>query len=390
MKIAILLNEQYPVGMACTNRTHLYTKGLAELGNDVVILIPRPTEAPDNIRNSKVEGVYEGVKFKYAYEPVIRRSFIGRRIQNFLSFFNSFKFLISFRPDVIMVVSNTFRYILLAKMASSLVSAKIVREKTEIPYYRLQELSGIHKLRTRMEFQLFDGILVISEALKDFFMNDLVLKARIEEIPILIESNGIKNGVDVSQTIRPTLVYTGSLLNQKDGVLTIIKAFKKILRNHPGVKLILTGDLQRSVDKEEIILLIEKLELKENVELTGYVSKEKLNELTSTASALLLAKPENRQNRYNMATKTGEYLLTGRPAVISSVDPVCRYLKHHENACIVEPDDLQMAEEIEFLLNNPEKADSIGKAGKDSVIKLFDYRKHARRINDFFAELQSN
>lgn len=35
MKIAVILNEQYPNGMAASNRTHLYSRGLAEIGNDV-------------------------------------------------------------------------------------------------------------------------------------------------------------------------------------------------------------------------------------------------------------------------------------------------------------------------------------------------------------------
>ncbi len=390
MKIVILLNEQYPYGMACTNRTHLYTRGLAELGNDVVILVPRPTESPGNLRNYETNGVYEGVRFRYAYDTVISKSFWGRRIQNFHSFINSFIFFIRFKPDIILIVSNTLKHIISAKTASLLTGARLVREKTEIPYYRLNDLTGIRKIKTIVEFRLFDGIIVISSALKDFFIKELSVKAKIEEIPILIDTTKAGAIINGSRSDRPTLVYTGSLLDQKDGVVTIIKAFAKILDRYPQTKLILTGDIERSVDREKIISVIDELKLTGKVELTGYVSREKLNELTTSASALLLAKPGNRQNRYNMATKTGEYMLTGRPAVISSVDPVCSYLTHHENACIVEPDDKQLAHEIEFILDNPDKADSIGRSGRDSAIKLFDYKRHARKISDFFVELQSN
>jgi glycosyltransferase involved in cell wall biosynthesis len=390
MKIAVLLNEQYPYGMACTNRTHLYTKGLAELGNDVIILIPRPTETAGRVRNHQVSGIYEGVRFRYAYETIIRKSFIGRRIQNITSIINSFVILVRFRPDIILIVTNTLKYILAGKLASYFTGAKLVREKTEIPYYRLNEITGFRRFKTKLEFKLFDGIMVISSALKEFFANDLLLNTQIEEVPILIDNPENISNNGFSPQRKPILVYTGSLLDNKDGVITIIKAFSKILQNHPDARLVLTGDIERSADRGKILSAINELSLNGKVELPGYVSREKLIELTTTASALLLAKPENRQNRYNMATKTGEYLLTGRPAVISSVDPVCRYLKHREDACIVEPDDKRMADEIEFLLNNPEKADSIGRAGKDSVVKLFDYRKHARRINEFFLHLQSN
>ncbi len=388
MKIGILLDEQFPFGMAAANRTFLYTKGLVELGNDVEILIPRPTEGSDNIRNFDIKGIHKGVKFRYAYESIISRSFIRRRIQNFISFFNSFIFFVHFNPDIILIAAKSFRYILLGKFCSLLVNAKYVREKTEVPFYKTEILSVFQKIRIKTEFKLFDGMTVISGALKDFFLKDLLLHTKIAEVPILIDCTNATLNKN-SPTIKPTLVYTGSLLDHKDGVIIIIKAFARILQNHPEVKLIMTGNLDESVDKEEILLHIDKLNLKGKVELSGYVSKEKLNELTSTASALLLAKPENRQNRYNMATKIGEYLLTGRPAVISSVDPVCHYLKHRVNAFIVEPDDGQMAEQIEFILTNSDEAGEIGLAGKESAIKLFDYKIHALKINDFFKELLS-
>ena len=387
MKIGVLLDEQFPYGMAAANRCLLYTKGLAELGHDVEILIPRPTERQNKIRNFAVQGVYEGVKFRYAYESIIRRSFAGRRIQNFISLFNSFIFFIRFNPDVILIGANNFKYIFLGKVCSLLVNAKIVREKSEVPFYKTERLSAIQKFRIKAEFKMFDGLIVISGALKEFFLKDLLLTTKIVEIPILIDSTkGTLNNNGVA-TIKPNLVYTGSLLDHKDGVTIILKAFARILKNHPELCLIMTGDLEGSVNKMEILTLIDKLDLTGKVELPGYVSIDKLNEITSAASALLLAKPGNRQNRYNMATKIGEYLLTGRPAVISSVDPACHYLKHRENVCIVDPDDFKLAEEVEFILNNSQKAGAIGSAGRESAVRIFDYKIHALRIDNFLKKL---
>ena len=387
MKIAVLLDEQFPFGMAAANRTLLYTKGLVELGNEVEILIPRATELYNKTRNFETKGIHEGVRFRYAYESVIRRSFSGRRVQNFISFFNSFIFFIQFNPDIILIGANRFRYIFLGKMCSFLVNAKIVREKSEVPFYKTEKLTGIQKIRIKSEFKLFDGLIVISGTLKEFFLNEILLSTKIVEVPILIDSTKRSPGNNGSATIKPNLVYTGSLLDHKDGVINIVKAFARVLQNHPEVNLILTGDIDGSVDKPELLSLIDKLDLTGKVVLPGYVAKEKLNELTHTAAALLLAKPQNRQNHYNMATKIGEYLLTGRPAVISSVDTVCHYLKHRDNVCIVDPDYIKMADEIEFILNNSKEADAIGSAGKESVVDLFDYKIHASRINDFFRQL---
>lgn len=387
MRIAVLLDEQFPNGMASANRTLLYTKGLTELGNDTIIFIPRATEHHGRIRNHSTKGVHEGVKYRYAYESVIRKSFAGRRFQNSISLINSLMFFLRFRPDIILIAANNFKYILLGKICSILVNARLVREKSEVPYYKIEKLSSHARKRIKAEFRLFDGMIAISGALKEFFQKDLGLNLKIIEVPILIDCStltGVKNGHAVNKT---NLVYTGSLLEHKDGVITIIKAFDRILKNHPDLKLVMTGDLNGSVSKTAILNLVDNLKLHGKVEFPGYLPRENLKELTSSAAALLLAKPRNRQNQYNMATKVGEYLLTGRPVVISSVDPVCRYLKHRESACITDPDEIRMAEEIEFLLGNTGKADAIGLEGKNSVQRLFDYRIHASRIEDFFRTL---
>jgi len=60
MNISILLLQPYPNGMACTNRIHNYAKGITELGGNVKILIPKPTEGYDTkAKNKIVTGEYE-------------------------------------------------------------------------------------------------------------------------------------------------------------------------------------------------------------------------------------------------------------------------------------------------------------------------------------------
>lgn len=388
MKIAILLNEPYPYGMACTNRIHLYAKGLVELGNDVAIIVPKPTEKPDVIRNILNAGEHEGITFQYAYKtPVRSKSFIGRRVHDIVSFVNSLVILNNFKPEIILVTGDTFAYILLGKICSVLTKAKLIRERNEIPFFKLKSISRIKTLMLKTEYRLFDGLIVISEELKTFFSKDLSLKAKILEIPILINNKETRAVDNDLIKINPHLVYTGSLIDKKDGILNIIKAFAMILEEHPNSKLIMTGDVNKSTDKKKILRLIHELCIKDKIELTGYISKEKLNEITSTAIALILAKPDNRQNRYNMATKIGEYLLTGRPVVVSSVDSVCNYLSHRKNVFIVNPDEKSIAKEIKFILDNSEIATQVGLMGKKVALSAFDYQKQMLKMNIFFKTL---
>jgi len=387
MRIAILLNEAYPVGMAATNRIHLYAKGLKELGNEVRILIPRPTEPSGKIKNTDIRGNYEGVYFRYACNPVISSSFIKRRIQNIKSILNFLTFFVGYNPDIILTVSNDFRDTFYAKVCSVIIRSKIVREKNEVPFHNLNEISKKRQRRIIAEFKFFHGIIVISDTLRDFFIKDLSLKLKILEVPILIDNHKHIVNNQRKNLIEPNLVYTGSLINRKDGILHIIEAFSKIASKYPQVRLIMTGDINSTSDKEEILKYLETNKIKTRVDLVGYVSKEELIRLTSTATALLLAKPDNRQNRYNMATKIGEYLLTGRPVVISSVDPVCNHLENKVDAFTVKPYGNDFTEALRFILDNPGKAGEIGLKGQEKANQLFDYKIHAARMNDFLKEL---
>ena len=387
MRIAVLLNEAYPVGMAATNRIHLYAKGLLEMGNEVRIFIPRPTELHGKIKNTEAKGKHDGVNFQYACNPVKSKSFLKRRIQNAISFLSFLGFFIRFNPDVILTVSNDFRDTLFAKVCSVVVRSTFVREKNEVPFHRLNDISEKRKRRIIAEFKLFHGIIVISDTLRDFFIKDLSLKVKILEVPILIDSQKHVLSSQGKRQVEQNLVYTGSLINRKDGILVIMEAFSEIADRYPDVRLVMTGDINGSPDKAEILEYLEAHNLKTRVDLVGFVTKEELNRLTSTATALLLAKPDNRQNRYNMATKVGEYLLTGRPVVLSSVDPVCNQLAHRVDAFIVHPDSSEFAEELRFILDNPGRAGEIGSKGQKKAYQLFDYKVHATRMNNFLKAL---
>ena len=388
LKITIILNEPYPFGMACTNRIHLYAKGLLALNDKVEILVPRPTEYADNIRNATAFGVHDGVRFRYAHQTTVRSKQRYKRItQDVLSFLNSLLIIMKYRPQIILVTGDFFRFIALAKLCSVILRAKLVRERSEVPYFREPKLSGFQIFKLKAEYRLFDGLITITKPLQKFYSQELSLPTNSLNIPIIIDKNAIKKFRKDDGNHSANFVYTGSLIDEKDGVLIIIKAFSIVQKKYSNIRLTMTGDIENSPDKDKILALIQELSLADSVALTGYISKKKLAEITRNASALLLAKPQNRQNRYNMATKIGEYLLTGRPVVASAVESACSYLKHRKSAFIVSPDETAIAGELEYILTHPQKADQIGLMGQEVALQAFNYRKQMQNTQNFFQML---
>ena len=358
------------------------------MGNEVEILVPRPTEYADNKKNTTAFGVHDSVRFRYAHQTTVRCKQRYKRIaQDVLSFLNTFLIIIKYRPQIILVTGDFFRFIALAKLCSLIMRAKLVRERSEVPYFREPKLSGFQIFKLKAEYRLFDGLITISKPLQEFYSHELSLPISSLNIPIIIDKNAVKNFRKDDGNHSANFVYTGSLIDEKDGVLIIIKAFSIVQKKIPNIRLTMTGDIENSPDKDTILALIQELSLADSVALTGYISKKKLAEITRNASALLLAKPQNRQNCYNMATKIGEYLLTGRPVVTSAVESACFYLKHRKSAFIVSPDETAFAGELEYILTHPQKADQIGLMGQEVALQAFDYRKQMQNTHNFFQML---
>ena len=311
---------------------------------------------------------------------------INRIINDLFSYLNAFRLVIRSKPEVILVTGRFLRFMILGKLCSFILRAKFVRESSEVPFFREPMISRFKIFRLKAEHTLFDGLIVISNRLEKFYSQDLSLKTKILNIPILVsETESIKSK---NRTVmRQNFVYTGSLVDNKDGILTIIKAFAKVQKKYPDIKLTMTGDIDQSPDKNRILSLLQELSLIDKVTLTGYISKRELDEITRNALALVSAKPNNRQNRYNMATKVGEYLQTARPVIVSAVDAACQYLSHRENAFVVKPDENAIAKELSFILDHPDKADHIGLMGRYIAKQHFDYKLQMQKTEAFFKEL---
>ncbi|MCX6232336.1 MAG: glycosyltransferase [Bacteroidetes bacterium] len=386
MKICIIPDMPYPNGMARTKRVHLLAKGLNLLGKDVKIIIPYPTEFKNYINNKKTSGLYEGIAYQYAWNSTVRsRFFLGRRIHDFLGNFITFFLCFKQKPHIILIVGNSIQRYILMKFLSKIIKAKLVLEINEVPYYNNESLNIFQKIKIKVKYSIFDGIVVISETLLNFFTLDYPVKAKIIVLPIITEIK--TNSETVFSEISNNLVYTGSLSQKKDGILTIIKAFASINYKYPTIKLILTGDLRFSDVKMEVIDFIKEKELDDKIIFKGYLPEDELINLTNTAKLLVLSKNYNRQNKYNSATKIGEYLRSGRPILLSSVDTACDYLKHRISAFIVEPNEESFAKELDFILDQTELANKVGMKGKEVAMENFDYLKQSEHLINFFEQL---
>jgi glycosyltransferase involved in cell wall biosynthesis len=391
MHINIILEEPYPHGMACTNRIHNYARGISELGGNVKILIPKPTENDTKAKNKTVTGKYEDIDFEYTCGTTLRgKTFIKRRLLVLKGIIKATKVLLKSRHklDALLLVSNSLGYILYFKIVTNLLRIKYFQEKSEFPFVN-EKMNFLLKIYAyiycRYVYMCFDGIIVISKSLYAYFSNRIKKGASLLLVPIIVDLDEYTNPGKITQN--DNIAYCGTLYEKKDGILILIEAFKRISSKYRNSKLYIIGDSHNS-DKDKIRKLIKHLQIEDRVILTGYVSRERLKELLSNAAILALAKPYSKQAESCFPSKLGEYLATGNPVVVTKTGEIPDYLTDRKTAFLAEPDSvIDLATKLDYVLSNPELAKKVGIEGRKVALKHFNYKNQAKRIVNFIEQM---
>lgn len=380
MKIFLLLNQAYPYGYALTKRFHLYAKSFIANGHFAKIIIPQPTEKKRS-DNQSTSGIHDNVPFLYTCRTTLRsKDFWSRRWHDFAGALRTGLLILKEKPDIVIVSAFSNYFYLYLRLISRIHPFKIVKEKNEIDFLRKDELSksDINKIKRINRF--FDGFIVINDLLLDHLNNSIGDQKPKIVVPILVEDFFMEKPVKDSKN---TIVYTGTYLERKDGILSILKAFSYINSKYP-YKLILTGSPDKSQDLPDIKKIIEEYHLEKDIVFTGYLSEGELHKLLLSAGILILAKPENRQNIYNFPTKVGEYLVSGRPVVSTRVGVIGKIMQDQNNIVFADYNIEDIARKMEYLINNPQVADEIGNKGRLYAIENFNYLNHGKRMIDYF------
>jgi glycosyltransferase involved in cell wall biosynthesis len=101
------------------------------------------------------------------------------------------------------------------------------------------------------------------------------------------------NGVDINK-FRPLnlrkeydAIFLGRMHIQHKGINKLLLAWKYIVRKHPRAKLILVGGFENENDKKLLYSLIDKLNLRDNVIVTGFVEDEEIVQLLNKAKIFI-------------------------------------------------------------------------------------------------------
>ena len=396
MKIHFFLGTTFPFGMAGTKRVHCYAKGLIANGDKICIHVCHRFYKKDDTDNLPSSGLYNEIEYNYPSGKIKSQYKFKRGLDYY--FLDSVKvffyalYNVKRGERMFVYLYPIFTQILLLIVAF-LKKAKIVKETCEHPSSIGNPNSKWHKLCKWFEYHFvmpyYDGFIPISTELQKFVDKYKKDKAKSIIVPILVD-NAILNldfkSVEPPYNV-PFIIHTGTMLEQKDSISKIIKAFAKYKQTYKSkIKLVFTGP--QANDRCKYIPLMKDLNVFDDIELLGLISVDQVVYLQHFAAMTIIYKSDNLQTRNCFPTKLGEMLMNRIPVITTTVGDANLYLVNGESALIFEPDDDdKLIEYIHVLLTDKDKAIRIGERGHDVAEECFNPYFQGKRLHDFYESL---
>lgn len=184
-----------------------------------------------------------------------------------------------------------------------------------------------------------------------------------------------------------TIIYIGTM-EQIRGLDFLLRALVVVKKEIPGIKLLMVGDGE---DRTRLEKLAQSLGIKESIIFTGQVPRSKVPEYIAAADVGVSPIPPLPIYQVSSPTKLIEYMGMGKPVIGNDIPDQKEVINNSSGGICVRYDEEEFAEAIIELLNNPKKAEEMGKAGREWVVRNRSYEILARNVEQRYLDLvQSN
>lgn len=352
-----ILNWAFNYGSASSNRLLAYAKSAVEQGYEVEIVAFLRLELKNYnpIRSFNIRGLY----------PCrVRNKFLSK----ILSLFTTIWFLVTeIKKEDKLLLYGSAEYL-----------PFLVWFRKKQTYFEVTECPELFKPRiypwryyTKL-WRCLNGIFVISNNLKQYFVNYGVAPEKVHVINMIVDPSRF-DGITPTPNTEKYIAYCGNVnKDSKDGVSDLIASFIRYREKYNDRKLYIIGPIISQTQKIEYEDYLKQHNAIGSVVFTDSVLPTSIPQYLVDAEMLVLARPNNIQAKYGFPTKLGEYLLSGKPVVITDVGNISDFIVDGKNAFIAKPGDIiSISNKMIEVSDNPERAKSIAKDGKSVALKEF-------------------
>lgn len=181
----------------------------------------------------------------------------------------------------------------------------------------------------------------------------------------------------------PTDVVYAGFLTETRGITTLVNAVKKT-----KARLVLCGSFFPPEYEQEILSLGG-----EKVKYLGNLTRRELFDCYSRVSIGMCVLKDRGQyaKSDNLNTKTYEYMQCGLPVIFSNFRYALKVNQKYKYGIPVDPNnEEQIADAIDYLIDNPDVAKTMGENGKFAFSNEFNWNIEANKLLDLYKDLLKN
>jgi glycosyltransferase involved in cell wall biosynthesis len=181
------------------------------------------------------------------------------------------------------------------------------------------------------------------------------------------------------------ILYVG-MLNPHRGLETAIDAMPAILRQVPNARLVIVGDgPSRSVLEQRV----RTTRLEERVTFTGYQPFARLSSYITLSAAGLIPHISTPHIETTMPNKVFQYMLLGRPVIVSSVRPLMRVVRDAQCGVIFTERDPGSLAEAVLQLRDHQLRQQLGENGRAAIAARYNWNHTVQTLLELYRQLAS-
>jgi len=391
MKIAYFsyLFDIKGVSAGSANKAIGFMDGLRQLGHETRIFW-RGYQPPDDRREAyekRQKSLWKRTLRKYLNEPKLLLTNAKHIIQEE-------KIFEEMNPDV--VISRLTLYQFSSRFLCKRKGIPLIIEADNPPIYENNKFYGkdnfhLSRIAETIEQQNLlqaDAIIVLSNILKDFF-----IEKGIPEEKMIVIPNGADPEIffprprdhELSEkyhlTDKKIVGWIGSLDGGWQGLGNLVRMTQDVLSQCDDILFMYVGGARNKLRFQE---LIQETGFSDRVILPGVVPYDEIPRYLSAMDIVIAPYPKM-DFWYPSSMKVFEYMASGKAVVASDVGQIGEVIEDGQNGRLFDPDIKEdLTNKVIQLVKNPDLCDKLGENAHKMVLRKYTWKGHAKKIETLF------
>lgn len=165
-----------------------------------------------------------------------------------------------------------------------------------------------------------------------------------------------------------TIIYYG-VIAERRGVFDALRVFKNLVEEKYPINFLLIGPVDKK-DKSQFLEMINTESLKEQIHYIPWIDSGDLFSYLDICDICIAPFLKNPQHESGIANKIFDYMLAGKPLIVSNCKPQQELIQKHKCG-LVFGNMVQFRDAIIKLIDNNELRSSMGKNGYEAIINNY-------------------